>query len=71
MESVMNAQQVRLGWLSDCGRLLVRFGRGCKSYIFNDKAEQEWAVFAHMEAVAELRAQQSRAARRRIGQRNR
>lgn len=71
MESVMNTQHARLEWLSHCGRLLVRFGRGCKSYIFNDKAEQEWAEFAYMEAVTELRTRQSRAVRRRIGQRNR
>lgn len=71
MESVMNTQQVRLGLLSHCGRLLAGFGRGCKSYIFNDKAEQEWAEFAYMEAVTELRTRQSRAVRRRILKRNR
>jgi hypothetical protein len=63
MESVMNKQRVRMGLLSNCGRLLIKVGRGCKSYILNDKAEQEWGEFAWVEAIAELRAQQSRAPR--------
>jgi hypothetical protein len=50
----MSTQRVRLELLSDCGWLLARFGRSCKGYILNDKAEQEWGEFASMEAVAEL-----------------
>jgi hypothetical protein len=56
----MNTQRVGLGFLSNCGRLLARFGRSFKSYILNDKAEQEWAEGARMEGLAELRAEQSR-----------
>lgn len=67
----MNTQRVGWGLLSNCSRLLVRVGRNCKNYIFDDKAEQEWAEFAWMEAVAELSVQQRREARERIVRRNR
>lgn len=56
----MNTQRVQLGLLSNCGRLLTRFGRGCRSYILNDKAEQEWGEFVWTEAAAVLGARQSR-----------
>lgn len=55
----MNIQRVRLGLFSNRGRLLARFGHSCKSYILNDKADQEWAKFALIEAAAKLEAQQS------------
>jgi hypothetical protein len=63
IESAMNTQRVSLELLSDCVRLLSRFGRSLKSYILNDKAEQEWAQLASVEAEAELRAQESRGRR--------
>ena len=60
MERAMNMQRVRLGLLSNCSLLMARVARGCKAYILNDNAEREWMELAAMEAVAELRAQQSR-----------
>jgi hypothetical protein len=71
MESTMNTRRVRLGLLSNCGRLASRFSRSCKSYILNEKADQEWRQLAWMEAAAELKAQQSPEARQRIVKRNR
>lgn len=61
----MNTQRVE-GLLSSCGRLLAEAGRRCKSYVINDKAEQDWAESVWTEAVAEPEAQQGHKALQRL-----
>ena len=71
MERAMNTQRVRSELLSNCGLLMARFVRGCRSYVLDDKAEQEWSELAWTEAVAELRARQSRHLSPHVANRNR
>jgi hypothetical protein len=67
----MSTRSVGLELLSNCRGLLAELARSCKSYTYNDQAEREWAEFAWMEAVAELRIRQSREALQRIAKRER
>jgi hypothetical protein len=67
----MNMHRVRRRLFANCARLLARFGRDCKSYVLNNKAELDWAEVVWMEATAELDVQQGREGLQPILTRNR
>lgn len=51
----MNTHRVSSGLLSNCSLLMTRFVRGCRRYVLDEQAEQEWSELAWTEAVAEGR----------------